>query len=87
MVAGFATALTLLDIPFSRRGWSVSQRLQFLVHHLPGVLALGIVTSLVFVVPLFGPLIGVPCASLGGQWLLCRFDKNRMRPAGVRIPR
>jgi uncharacterized protein involved in cysteine biosynthesis len=86
MVAGFATALTLLDIPFSRRGWSVSQRLQFLVQHLGGVLALGIVTSLVFVVPFFGPLIGVPCASLGGQWLLCRFDKNRMRPAGARIP-
>jgi uncharacterized protein involved in cysteine biosynthesis len=86
MVAGFATALTLLDIPFSRRGWSVSQRLRFLAQHLPGVLALGVVTSFVFVVPLFGPLIGVPCASLGGQWLLCRFDKNSMRPPGRRIP-
>lgn len=86
MVAGFATALTLLDIPFSRRGWSVSQRLTFLLQHLGGVLALGIVTSLVFVVPFFGPLIGVPCASIGGQWLLCRLDKNRMRPAGARIP-
>ncbi len=86
MVAGFATALTLLDIPFSRRGWSVSQRLTFLGQHLPGVLALGIATSFVFIVPVFGPLIGVPCASLGGQWLLCRFDKNKMRPPGRRIP-
>ncbi len=86
MVAGFATALTLLDIPFSRRGWSVRQRLQFLGQHLAAVLALGIVTSFVFVVPLFGPLIGVPCASLGGQWLLCRLDKDKMRPPGRRIP-
>lgn len=86
MVAGFATALTLLDIPFSRRGWSVSQRLKFLGQHLSAVLALGIVTSFVFVVPLFGPLIGVPCASLGGQWLLCRLDKDKMRPPGRRIP-
>lgn len=87
MVAGFATALTLLDIPFSRRGWSVSQRLAFLFQHLGGVLALGVVTSLVFIVPFVGPLVGVPCASIGGQWLLCRLDKNGMRPAGKRIPR
>ncbi len=86
MVAGFATALTLLDIPFSRRGWSLSQRLAFLFQHIGGVLALGVVTSLVFVVPFVGPLIGVPCASIGGQWLLCRFDKNKMRPAALRIP-
>jgi len=86
MVAGFATALTLLDIPFSRRGWSLSQRLSFLGQHLGGVLALGIVTSLVFVVPFVGPLVGVPCASVGGQWLLCRLDKSGMRrtPYGVR---
>lgn len=80
MVAGFATALTLLDIPFSRRGWSLSQRLSFLRQHLVGVLALGIVTSLVFVVPFLGPLLGVPCASIGGQWLLCRLDKSKLRP-------
>ncbi len=85
MVAGWATALTLLDIPFSRRGWTLSQRLTCLLQHLPAVLALGIVTSLVFVVPLIGPLIGVPCASIGGQWLVCRIDKNRMRPPGRRI--
>lgn len=80
MVAGFATALTLLDIPFSRRGWSLSQRLRFLFQHLGGVIALGVVTSLVFVVPFVGPLVGVPCASIGGQWLLCRFDKSKLRP-------
>ncbi|MCY2961592.1 MAG: EI24 domain-containing protein [Planctomycetota bacterium] len=85
MVAGFATALTLLDIPFSRRGWSVSQRLAFLSQHLGGVLALGIVTSFVFVVPFLGPLVGVPCASIGGLWLLCRLDKNAMRPEHLRI--
>jgi uncharacterized protein involved in cysteine biosynthesis len=85
MVAGFATALTLLDIPFSRRGWSLDQRVRFLFQHLPAVLALGVATSLVFVVPFVGPLAGVPCASIGGQWLLCRLDKNRMRPPHLRV--
>jgi uncharacterized protein involved in cysteine biosynthesis len=85
MVAGFATSLTLLDIPFSRRNWSVRQRLACLMQHLPAVISLGIVTSLIFVVPLIGPLIGVPCASLGGLWLLCRVDKNKLRPPGRRV--
>ncbi|MBL8861810.1 MAG: EI24 domain-containing protein [Planctomycetes bacterium] len=85
MVAGFATALTLLDIPFSRRGWSLRQRVRFLFQHLAAVVALGVVTSLVFVVPILGPLVGVPCASIGGQWLLCRLDKNAMRPPGRRL--
>jgi len=85
MIAGFATSLTLLDIPFSRRNWSLRQRIACLMQHLPAVIALGIVTSLIFVVPFIGPLIGVPCASLGGLWLVCRVDKNKMRPPGRRI--
>ncbi len=85
MVAGFATALTLLDIPFSRRNWSLNQRVGFLFQHLPAILALGVVTSLVFLIPFIGPLIGVPCASIGGQWLLCRVDKNALRPEGRRV--
>lgn len=85
MIAGFATALTLLDIPFSRRNWSLDQRVRFLFQHLSAVLALGVVTSLIFLVPFIGPLFGVPCASIGGQWLLCRLDKNAMRPERLRI--
>jgi len=86
MVAGFATALTLLDIPFSRRNWSLNQRVRFLFQHLTAVLALGIVTSLIFLLPIVGPLVGVPCASIGGQWLLCRLDKNGLRPERLRVP-
>ncbi len=85
MVAGFATALTLLDIPFSRRNWSLKQRVRFLFQHLGAILALGVVTSLIFLVPFIGPLVGVPCASIGGQWLLCRLDKNSMRPESRRV--
>jgi uncharacterized protein involved in cysteine biosynthesis len=73
--AGFTTALSLLDIPFSRRQWSLGQRLGFLAGHLPAVVAFGIVASLVFMVPLVGPVLMVPAASAGGLWLLCRLDK------------
>jgi uncharacterized protein involved in cysteine biosynthesis len=74
--AGFTTALSLLDIPFSRRQWSLRQRLRFLVSQLPAVIAFGGVASLVFVVPLIGPVLMVPAASVGGLWLVCRLDKG-----------
>jgi uncharacterized protein involved in cysteine biosynthesis len=79
IVAGFATALTLLDIPFSRRGWTVRQRLAFLREHLPEWISLGFGSGLCFVVPILGPLIGVPVASIGGLWLFVRLDKSALR--------
>jgi len=77
--AGFATAISLLDIPFSRRGWSVGQRLMFFAHNLLPLAAFGVVASLLFLIPLFGPILMVPAASIGGLWLLVRLDKSRLR--------
>lgn len=74
--AGFTTALSLMDIPFSRRQWSVRQRLSFLLNHLPAVTTFGVVSSLLFVIPLVGPILMVPAASAGGLWLICRLDKD-----------
>jgi uncharacterized protein involved in cysteine biosynthesis len=87
MVAGFVTALLLLDIPFSRRRWTVRQRLAFVRSNLAAVTLLGLSTSLVFVVPFVGPLIGVPGASIGGLWLLVRRDKDALRPPPLRLRR
>jgi uncharacterized protein involved in cysteine biosynthesis len=83
VVAGFATALTLLDIPFSRRRWSLRQRIAFLRAHLLEWIALGIGSGLLFVVPFLGPLVGVPIASIAGLWLFVRLDKSELRtPTG-----
>jgi uncharacterized protein involved in cysteine biosynthesis len=79
VVAGFATALTLLDIPFSRRRWTLAQRLEFLRAHLPEWISLGIASGLCFVLPILGPLVGVPVASVGGLWLFVRLDKSGLR--------
>lgn len=85
-LAGFATSVSLLDIPFSRRQWSVRQRLSFLLQNLPATIAFGAIASLLFLVPFLGPLVGVPAASVGGLWLVCRRDKNAMRPRERRVP-
>jgi len=79
VVAGFATALTLLDIPFSRRRWTVRQRLVFLRANLPEWISFGIASGLCFVLPFIGPLVGVPVASVGGLWLFVRLDKSALR--------
>ena len=84
-LAGFATAITLLDIPFSRRQWSLSARLRFMARHLGAVTAFGIVASLVYVVPVIGPAVLVPAASVGGLWLVCRLDKDFLRPPEKRL--
>jgi uncharacterized protein involved in cysteine biosynthesis len=85
-VAGFATAITLLDIPFSRREWALTKRLQFLVHNAGAVTAYGGVAGLLFVIPILGPLIMVPAASIGGLWLVVRLDKDSLRPLETRRP-
>jgi uncharacterized protein involved in cysteine biosynthesis len=82
-IAGFAASITLIDIPCSRRRWTLGQRLRFVFNNFVPVLLLGVATSFVFVVPIVGPVVGIPCASIGGQWLLCRLDKSRMRPRGA----
>jgi len=78
-VAGFATAIGLLDIPFERRGIRVRQRLRFVFRNLPAMLAFGIVAGLLLAVPVAGPILMVPSASIGGLWLLCRLDKEALR--------
>lgn len=80
MLAGFCTAISLLDIPFSRRRFGLMQRIELMIAHFPAVVAFGGVAGLVFVIPIVGPLVGVPAASIGGLWLLCRLDKTSLRP-------
>jgi uncharacterized protein involved in cysteine biosynthesis len=84
-LAGFTVALSLLDIPFSRRQWPLRQRLAFLRHNWAAIVSFGAVSSLVYLIPVFGQLVMVPAASIGGLWLLCRLDKNSLRPAELRV--
>jgi uncharacterized protein involved in cysteine biosynthesis len=79
LAAGFTTAVSLLDIPCERRRWSLRQRLAFLGRHLPAIVCYGSVASLLFVVPLIGPVLMVPAASVGGLWMLVRLDKEFLR--------
>lgn len=83
-IAGFCTAITLLDIPFSRRGWTLTTRFQFLVRNWLAMVSFGGVSSLVFLVPILGPIVMVPAASIGGLWLLVRLDKDSLRPVEKR---
>jgi uncharacterized protein involved in cysteine biosynthesis len=85
-IAGFGTAITLLDIPFSRREWPLSKRLQFMVHNAGAVTGFGLVASLLFLIPIIGPLVMVPAASIGGLWLVVRLDKDSIRPLELRRP-
>ena len=80
LAAGFTTSISLLDIPMSRRRWGIGLRLSFLAHHAPSVLVFGLVASLMFLVPVLGPLLMVPAASVGGLWLFLRLDKGLLSP-------
>ncbi len=76
-LAGATTALTLLDIPFSRRTWPLGRRVQFLRRHALPLAAFGATAGAAFLlVPVVGPVLMVPGASLGGLWLVCRLDKG-----------
>lgn len=77
-VAGFASGISLLDIACSRREWSLGARLRFVGRHFGPVAVLGVVTSFLFLVPYLGPVLAVPSAAIGGQWLVCRLDKARL---------
>ena len=78
-IAGFTTALSLLDIPFSRRQWSFRSRVRFLKTHALAHIAFGAVASVLFVIPFIGPVLMVPAASIGGVWLVCRLEKTGLR--------
>ena len=78
VICGFATSVSLLDIPCERRGWSLRQRLRFLRRNLFALTAFGIVSGLLLAVPIIGVLVMVPSASIGGLWLLCRLDKSEL---------
>lgn len=83
MVAGFGTAVGLLDIPFERRGWSLRMRMRFFWRELLPLMAFGMVSGALLSIPILGPLLMVPSASTGGLWLVCRLDKRFLRPAGT----
>lgn len=78
--AGLATAVGLLDIPFERRDIRLRQRLAFLLRNALPMLAFGAMAGLLLSIPILGPLLMVPSASIGGLWLLCRLDKGSLRP-------
>lgn len=78
-IVGFATALGMLDLALERRDLRVAQRIEFAVHHLLPVVAFGVVTGFVFSIPVLGPMLAVPSASIGGLWLVCRLDKGFLR--------
>jgi len=77
-VCGFGTAVGMLDIPMERRGWKISMRLRFILGNLPALVCFGMVAGFLLAVPIVGPILMVPSASIGGLWLLCRLDKSRL---------
>jgi len=78
-VTGFATAVGLLDIPFERRGIRLRQRLRFLRRYILAMIAFGAVSGALLAIPLIGPVMMVPGASVGGLWLIARLDKSFLR--------
>lgn len=79
VLAGFATAFGLVDLACERRQWTLAVRLRFARLHAPALAAFGAVTGLFFAVPVIGPLVAVPCGSVGALWLVCRLDKAPLR--------
>ncbi len=84
-VAGFCTALALTDLAFERRQWPLRMRLAFVGLHFVPLTAFGATSGILFAVPIVGPLLVVPAASIGALWLVCKLDKNALRPADQRI--
>ena len=56
------------------------------MRNLPALVSFGTVSGFLLAVPLIGPVLMVPAASIGGLWLVCRLDKSHLReelgPAG-----
>lgn len=74
-IAGFTTAVSLLDIPASRRRWSFAQELALVRTHAATFASFGATASAMFLVPVIGPILMIPVASVGSLWLFCRIDK------------
>lgn len=79
-IVGMGTAIGMLDLPLERRDLTVRERLSFATHHLGPVTLFGVITGAVFSVPVLGPLIAIPSASIGALWLVCRLDKGFLGP-------
>lgn len=73
-VSGAALSLGALDVAFSRRRWTLRQRIRLLNHHWPCALSFGTAAGALLGIPFAGPLLVVPCASLGGLWMLIQLD-------------
>lgn len=78
-LVGFGTAIGMLEIPMERRGWPLRMRLAFLTRNIGPVTIFGATAGLVFAIPLLGPIVAVPAASIGGMWLVIRLDKSFLR--------
>jgi uncharacterized protein involved in cysteine biosynthesis len=78
-MVGFGTAIGMLEIPMERRSWPLSMRMTFLRRNLIPVTIFGATVGLVFTIPLLGPVVAVPAASIGGLWLVLRLDKGFLR--------
>ena len=57
--SGAALSLGALDVAFSRRRWTLAQRLRLLAHHWPCTLSFGAATGALISIPFAGPLITV----------------------------
>lgn len=79
-IVGTGTAIGMLDLPLERRDLGVRERLSFATHHLGPVALFGVITGAVFSVPVIGPLVAIPSASVGALWLVCRLDKGFLGP-------
>ncbi|MEZ5976898.1 MAG: EI24 domain-containing protein [Planctomycetota bacterium] len=80
--AGFFLALGSLDLALDRRGWSLDRRFGLARRRVPALLAFGALCAFLFGVPVIGPLVMLPAASLGGAWLVCKLDKGDGRISG-----
>ncbi|QDU84419.1 Etoposide-induced protein 2.4 (EI24) [Planctomycetes bacterium Pla163] len=76
--AGFFLALGTLDLALERRGWSLDGRFAFARRSLGALAAFGAVSGFLFGVPVIGPLLMLPSASLGGTWLVAKLDKSAL---------
>ncbi len=76
---GFFVALGLLDLALERRAWPLARRFAFARRSLPALVSFGLVCGFVFGVPILGPIVMLPAASLGGAWLVTKLDKQSLR--------
>lgn len=80
LVSGFLLALGLCDVAFSRRGWPARARIRFVRDQAPAFGAFGLVGGALVGIPFLGPLVAVPCLSIGSLWLLTRLETG-VRPS------